>query len=34
LWLDANGWKRLGEEKAVTVEWIVLEGERPDGAAV
>jgi hypothetical protein len=34
LWLDANGWKKLGEEKVVTVKWIVFGGEGPDGAAV
>jgi hypothetical protein len=24
LWLDANGWKKLGEGKVVTVKWIVF----------
>jgi hypothetical protein len=34
LCLDANGWRRLGEERVVNVRWIVSRGWGPDGAAV
>jgi hypothetical protein len=32
--VDANGWRRLGEGRAVKVKWIVSRGWGPDGAAV